>query len=70
MQLLSSSVNKHGTEIAAMHCQISATTEGPHNKHQKHGNEDLEAAEVMGNADTLHHNRDAHAPDQGGMGGR
>eukprot|EP00957_Ditylum_brightwellii_P000950 76206-Ditylum_brightwellii.AAC.1 len=46
--------------------QMSATTEGPHNKCQKHGDEDVEAVEVMGNKDTLCHNRDAHAPDPGG----
>eukprot|EP00957_Ditylum_brightwellii_P064198 4871162-Ditylum_brightwellii.AAC.1 len=70
MQLLSSSANTHRTEIKAMQFQMSATTEGPHNKRQKHGDEDAEAAEVMGNVDTLRHNRDAHTPDPGGMGGR
>eukprot|EP00957_Ditylum_brightwellii_P132824 10128333-Ditylum_brightwellii.AAC.1 len=69
MQLLSSSVNTHGTEIKAMQFQISATSEGPHNKRQKHGDEDAELAEVMKNVDTLRHNRDAHAPEPGGVGG-
>eukprot|EP00957_Ditylum_brightwellii_P039869 3018465-Ditylum_brightwellii.AAC.1 len=69
IQLLSSSENTHGTEIKAMQFQMIEASEGPHNKRQKYGDDDAEAAVVMGNADTLRHNRDAHAPDPGGMGG-
>eukprot|EP00957_Ditylum_brightwellii_P027296 2063637-Ditylum_brightwellii.AAC.1 len=45
MQLLSSSVNTHNTEIKAMQFQMSATSEGPHSKCQKHRDEDEEEAE-------------------------
>jgi hypothetical protein len=70
LQLVSSTVNKHGTEITAINGQMSATMEGPNNKRQKHSDEDIVAVEVMGNADTLRHNRDAHAPEPGGVRGR
>ena len=53
-----------------MQCQMSAAMEGPNNKRQKHGDKEAVAVEVMGNADTLCHNRDAHAPEPGSVRGR
>eukprot|EP00957_Ditylum_brightwellii_P108684 8289905-Ditylum_brightwellii.AAC.1 len=48
---------------------IVANSDGPHNKRQKHSNEDTDPAEVMENVDALRSSRDACAPDPGGAGG-
>eukprot|EP00957_Ditylum_brightwellii_P135690 10347840-Ditylum_brightwellii.AAC.2 len=49
--------------------QNIANSDGPHNKRQKHSNEDANPAEVMDSADALRCNRDACDPDPGSAGG-
>eukprot|EP00957_Ditylum_brightwellii_P073767 5606149-Ditylum_brightwellii.AAC.1 len=65
---MSSTVNKHSKQIQSMQTHINDTSCGPHNKQQKHGNAATADAVVMEDADALSVNRDAHAPDQGGVG--
>eukprot|EP00957_Ditylum_brightwellii_P131149 10002974-Ditylum_brightwellii.AAC.1 len=55
-------------ETIAIQNQFGANLDGPHNKRQKHSNMDDEPVDIMEDADTLRCNRDACAPDSGGMG--
>eukprot|EP00957_Ditylum_brightwellii_P091401 6959231-Ditylum_brightwellii.AAC.1 len=65
---MSSTVDKHSKQIKSIQTHIDETSCSLRNKQQKHGNDVMAEAEVMGNAGALWVNRDTHAPDPGGMG--
>eukprot|EP00957_Ditylum_brightwellii_P025944 1962079-Ditylum_brightwellii.AAC.1 len=60
---MQATTKKNSNEIIAIQNQFGANFVGPHNKRQKHSNMDAEPVDVMEDADALHCNRDACAPD-------
>eukprot|EP00957_Ditylum_brightwellii_P071803 5457809-Ditylum_brightwellii.AAC.1 len=69
LQNMRATTEKNCNKIIAIQNQFGANSDRPHNKFQKHSNEDSDPAEVMEDADALCHNRDVCAPDPGGTGG-
>eukprot|EP00957_Ditylum_brightwellii_P059858 4544318-Ditylum_brightwellii.AAC.1 len=69
LQRIYATTDKNCKEIKAIQLQFGDNAGGPHSKHQKHRNMGVEPAEVMENADPFCYNRDAHAPEPGGVEG-
>eukprot|EP00957_Ditylum_brightwellii_P184123 14024843-Ditylum_brightwellii.AAC.1 len=65
----SATVDKNCIAIKDIQFKFEDKVNGPHNKHQKHENMEVEIAEVMENVDAFCHSRDTHAPDPEGVGG-
>eukprot|EP00957_Ditylum_brightwellii_P141120 10751203-Ditylum_brightwellii.AAC.1 len=55
--------DKNCKKIKAIQFQFSDNNSGPHSKHQKHKNMEVELAEVMENVDAFCHSRDTHTPE-------
>eukprot|EP00957_Ditylum_brightwellii_P117624 8971482-Ditylum_brightwellii.AAC.2 len=68
IQQVSTTIINHTNQIDSIRAHVGESSDGPHNKTQKHGNVATAEAEVMENVDALWVNRDAHAPDPGGVG--
>ena len=65
---ITGNITANSNAISSITDELNNFDNGPHNKRQKHGNAATVDVYAMGNADALWVNRDAHAPDPGGVG--